>query len=190
MGGEVVMLEVDLNLDVTMAQLMIDRTAVDQVFETDWCFLMVDWAPQTCKDARHRSLMQDRMAVKGNFDHRHEMEGGNSLFLWCWKGTWVFFSSARCPYRAVPATPTLWRAHRCTKFHQGLIPIARPRRMKGCISPCLDLFCRGVGLRRSASHDPSDVAVNTGHGLTKGDAGHGRSGVGTNAWKGKEFVIG
>ena len=46
-----------------MAQLMIDRTAVDQVFETCWCFLMVDWAPQTCKDARHRSLMQDRMAV-------------------------------------------------------------------------------------------------------------------------------
>ena len=42
MGGEVVMLEVDLNLDVMMAQLMIDRTAVDQVFETDWCFLMVD----------------------------------------------------------------------------------------------------------------------------------------------------
>ena len=45
MGGEVVMLEVDLNLDVTMAQLMIDRTAVDQVFESCWCILMVNWAP-------------------------------------------------------------------------------------------------------------------------------------------------
>ena len=34
MGSEVVMLEVDPNLDFTMAQLMINRTAVDQVFET------------------------------------------------------------------------------------------------------------------------------------------------------------
>ena len=74
MDSEVVMLEVDLNLDVTMAQLMIDRTAVDQVFETCWCILMVDWAPQTRKDARHRSLMQDWMAVKSKFDHRHEIE--------------------------------------------------------------------------------------------------------------------
>ena len=57
MGGMVVLLEVDVNCDFTMAQLMIDRTAVDQVFETGWCFLMVDWAPQTCKDALHRSLM-------------------------------------------------------------------------------------------------------------------------------------
>ena len=57
MGGKVVLLEVDVNLDVAMAQLMIDRTAVDQVFETVWCFLMVGWAPQTRKDALHRSLM-------------------------------------------------------------------------------------------------------------------------------------
>lgn len=74
MGSEVVMLEVDLNLDVTMAQLMMDRTAVDQVFETAWCFLVVNWTPQTSKDAGHRSLMQDRMAVKSKFDHRHEIE--------------------------------------------------------------------------------------------------------------------
>jgi len=72
--GEVVLLEVNLNLDGTMAQLMMDRTAVDQVFETDWGSIVVDWAPQTRKDPRHRSLMQDWVAVKGKFDHRHEIE--------------------------------------------------------------------------------------------------------------------
>ena len=140
MGSEVVRFEVDLNLDVTMTQLMMDRTAVDQAFETARCILVVDWTPQTRKDARHRSLMQDWVAVKGKFDHRHEIEGGYTLFLWRWKGTRIFFSSARCAYRAAPAIPSLWRAHRCAQFHQRLIPIARPRRMKDCISPCLDLF--------------------------------------------------
>ena len=130
MGGKVVLLEVDLNLDFSMAQLMIDRTAFDQVFETAWRFPMVDWAPQTCKDAVHRSLMQDRVSVKGKFDHRHEIEGGYTLFLWRWKGTRVFFSSARYLDWAANACPSLWRTHRCTKFHQSLIPISRPRRVK------------------------------------------------------------
>ena len=152
--------------------------------------VLVFGPPKPSKQTRHGALMENRVAVPSDFHKRCQGERRYPLFLGRRIHSRVFFPSAGCPNRADFACPSSWCAHRCAKFHQGLVPIARSFGFQRSVSPSLNLLWCRVGLRSLSCHDSSDVAVHTGYGPVKRNAGHRCGSVGPNAGQRQQFVVG
>ncbi len=172
-----------------MAELVVDNTCLNVGLTFLSSPFLVHRSPHATEQPGGWSLLEHRATLAVNVNDGGEADRLGPLLL----GKRVAFRRGppltRGGHRASHASDPFGRANGRPQLHQGLIPITRPFGFQRGVGPRLNrLWCR-FGLSGLTRHHPADVAVHAGHGPTKGNAGHGGSGVGPNAGQRQQLVV-
>ena len=123
--GPTIGLEKHMNGHPSVAEKMLNGTAWQPIgFGRRNLTFMVGWAPKPSKHPRQRALVQDRVAVSGEFNNRVQRDGFHSTLARGRKALGFVRTPAGGTERTRLAIHPLRSAHHGSQFHQGLIPVA------------------------------------------------------------------